>query len=115
MQAVPTELYESASLDGAGPWNRFRHITLPLLTPVLLFLVVVNSIQGFQDFTQFAVLIGNPGPRNATNVFVYATYQAFWLDHRYGFASALSVVLFLIILVLSLLQLSFLGKKVHYQ
>lgn len=115
MQAIPDELYESAALDGAGPWNAFRHITLPLLSPVLLFLLVVNTIQSFQAFTQFNVLIGGPGPDNATNVFVYAIYQSFWLDHRDGFASAMSMILFIILLLLSSLQLIFLGRRVHYR
>lgn len=115
MQAIPVELYESASLDGAGRWNMFRHITFPLLTPILLFLLVVNTIQSFQAFTQFNVLMNGPGPDNATNVFVYATYRSFWFDHRYGFASAMSIVLFIILLLLSLLQLGFLGRRVHYR
>jgi len=115
MQAIPLEVYESAALDGAGPWQKFRHITLPLLTPILLFLLVVNTIQSFQAFTQFSVLMNGPGPNGATNVFVYATYQSFWFDHRYGFASAMSIVLFIILLVLGLLQIGFLGRRVHYQ
>jgi ABC-type sugar transport system permease subunit len=114
MQAIPVELYESAALDGAGRWSIFRHITLPLLTPILLFLLVVNTIQGFQAFTQFSVLMGGPGPQGSTNVFTYATYQSFWLDQRYGFASAMSIILFMILLILSSLQLGFLGRRVHY-
>lgn len=115
MQAIPLELYESAALDGAGLWSTFRSITLPLLTPILLFLLVVNTIQSFQTFTQFNVLMNGPGPDGATNVFVYAIYQSFWFDHRYGFASAMSIVLFLILLLLSMLQLGFLGRRVHYR
>jgi sn-glycerol 3-phosphate transport system permease protein len=115
MQAIPDELYESAALDGAGGWNRFRYITFPLLTPVLLFLLVVNTIQSFQAFTQFNVMINGPGPDNSTNVFVYALYQSFWFDHRYGFASAMSIVLFLILLILSAMQMIFLGKRVQYR
>lgn len=115
MQAIPAEIYESAALDGAGSWHTFRHITFPLLTPILLFLLVVNTIQSFQAFTQFSVLMNGPGPDSSTNVFVYATYQSFWFDHRYGFASAMSIILFIILLVLGLLQLGFLGRRVHYQ
>lgn len=115
MQAIPGELYESASLDGAGRWSAFRYVTLPLLTPILLFLLVVNTIQSFQAFTQFNVLMNGVGPDSSTNVFVYAIYQSFWLDHRYGFASAMSIVLFVILLLLSSLQLGFLGRRVHYR
>jgi ABC-type sugar transport system permease subunit len=113
MQAIPDELYESASLDGAGGWNKFRHITLPMLTPILLFLLVVDTITSFQSFTQFSVMQA-PGPNNSLNVFVFAIYQSFWLDHRYGFASAMSIILFLILLVLSAIQFFALGKRVHY-
>jgi ABC-type sugar transport system permease subunit len=114
MQAIPEELYESAALDGAGGWNKFLSITLPLLTPILLFLLVVNTIGSFQAFTQFSVLAHGPGPNNSTNVFVYAIYQSFWIDHRYGFASAMSMLLFLLLLILSAIQFFALGKRVHY-
>lgn len=115
LQAIPLELYESSSLDGAGYWNRFRYITLPLLTPILLFLLIVNTIQSFQAFTQFNVLMAGPGPDNSTNVLIYQTFQSFWIDHRDGFASAMSIVLFVILLILSSLQIGFLGRKVNYQ
>jgi sn-glycerol 3-phosphate transport system permease protein len=115
MQAIPEELYESAALDGAGGWNKFIYITLPMLTPILLFLLVVNTIGSFQAFTQFNVLEQGPGPNNSTNVFVYAIYQSFWIDHRYGFASAMSIILFLILLILSAIQFFAVGKRVHYR
>lgn len=115
IQAIPQELYESAVIDGASSWKSFRFITLPLLTPTLLFLVVITTIQSFQAFTQFNVLIGNEGPSNATDVFVFAIFTAFWKDNRYGFASAMAVVLFVILLALTLLQYRVLERRVHYQ
>jgi sn-glycerol 3-phosphate transport system permease protein len=115
IQAIPQELYESGKIDGASGWRSFWHITLPLLTPTLLFLLVINIIQCFQSFTQFNILIGNEGPDNSTNVFVYALYKAFWGDNRYGFASAMSVVLFVILLALTVIQFKALDRKVHYQ
>jgi sn-glycerol 3-phosphate transport system permease protein len=115
MQAIPEELYESASLDGAGRWKRFLHITLPMLTPILLFLLIINTLSCFQAFTQFNVLVNGPGPESSTNVFVYAIYQSFWADHRYGFASAMSIILFIILLILSAMQFLFLGRRVHYR
>jgi ABC-type sugar transport system permease subunit len=69
-----------------------------------MFLCIISTIQCFQAFTQFNVLIGNEGPNNATNVMVYALFTAFWKDNRYGFASALAVVLFVILLLLTILQ-----------
>ena len=115
LQAIPDDIYESAQIDGASGWKSFRFITLPLLTPTLLFLILINTIQSFQAFTQFNVLIGNEGPDNATNVFVYSIFTAFWKDNRYGFASAMSVVLFLILLVLTFIQFRLLDRRVHYQ
>jgi ABC-type sugar transport system permease subunit len=115
LQAIPQDIYESAQIDGANAWKSFRFITIPLLSPTLLFLVLINTIQSFQAFTQFNVLIGNEGPDNATNVFVYSIFTAFWKDNRYGFASAMSVVLFLILLVLTFIQFRLLDRRVHYQ
>ena len=115
LQAIPQDIYESARIDGANSWKSFRYITLPLLTPTLLFLILISTIQSFQAFTQFNVLIGNEGPANATDVFVFSIFTAFWKDNRYGFASAMSVVLFLILLVLTFIQYRLLDRRVHYQ
>lgn len=115
MQAIPQDLYESSRIDGANGWHGFRYITLPLLTPTLMFLFIISTIQCFQAFTQFNVLIGNEGPDSSTNVFVYALFKEFWGNNRYGFASAMSVVLFLILLVLTFVQFRLLDRKVHYQ
>ncbi len=115
IQAIPQDLYESALIDGASGWKAFRFITLPLLSPTLLFLILISTIQSFQAFTQFNVLIGNEGPDSATDVFVFAIFTAFWKDNRYGFASAMSVVLFLILLVLTFIQFRLLDRRVHYQ
>jgi ABC-type sugar transport system permease subunit len=115
MQAIPEELYESAALDGANRWHSFRYITLPLLSPILLFLLVINTVSSFQAFTQFRVLIDGEGPASTTNVFVYAIFRIFWLDHRYSLASAMSIILFVILLVLSMVQFFGLGRKVHYR
>jgi sn-glycerol 3-phosphate transport system permease protein len=115
LQAIPQELYESARIDGTNGWTAFRYVSLPLLTPTLMFLCIISTIQCFQAFTQFHVLIGNEGPDNATNVIVYALFTAFWKDNRYGFAAALSVVLFVILLVLTILQYRVLDRRVHYQ
>jgi ABC-type sugar transport system permease subunit len=115
IQAIPEDIYESALIDGATSWKSFRFITLPLLTPTLLFLILINTIQSFQAFTQFNVLIGNEGPDNATDVFVFSIFTAFWKDNRYGFASAMSVVLFLILLGLTFIQFRLLDRRVHYQ
>ncbi|MBL8130634.1 MAG: sugar ABC transporter permease [Anaerolineae bacterium] len=110
IQAIPHDLYETASIDGAGRWARFRHITLPLLSPTLLFLVIIGSIGSLQAFTQFHLLM----PDAPNTVFVYLTYRAFWYDNRYGLAAAMSIVLFAILVALTILQYRTLDRRVHY-
>lgn len=114
IQAIPQDLYESGLIDGASGWKSFRYLTLPLLTPTLLFLFIINTISSFQAFTQFNVLIGNEGPDSSTNVFVFSIFKSFWSDNRYGFASAMSVVLFVVLLILTFVQFRLLDRRVHY-
>jgi ABC-type sugar transport system permease subunit len=114
LQAIPRELYESGVIDGAGGWALFGHITLPMLGPTLLFLLIMSTISSFEAFTQFKVLIDSVGPDQSTNVFVYAIFDSFWSENNYGFASAMSVVLFLALLGLTIGQFK-LDKTVHYQ
>lgn len=115
LQAIPEEIYESAALDGATGWRLFRDMTLPLLAPTLLFLLIVGTISSAQAFTQFNVLMAGPGPESSTNVFVYSTFRMFWFENRYGFSSAMSIVLFVLLFVLSLIQFRTLDSRVHYQ
>lgn len=114
VQAVPRELYESCAIDGGGRWSAFRRITLPMLGPSLIFLLVVDTIACFQAFTQFKVMVDGVGPDQSTNVFVYAVFNTFWTENNYGMASAMSIVLFAALLLLSMLQLR-LDRSVHYQ
>jgi ABC-type sugar transport system permease subunit len=114
LQAIPKELIESSRIDGASAWGQFWRVTLPLLTPTLLFLLITSTIGAFQAFTQFKVLIDGAGPDGSTNVLVFALFTAFWTENNYGFAAALSVVLFALLLVLSLVQYR-LDSRVHYQ
>jgi ABC-type sugar transport system permease subunit len=115
IQAIPQDLYESGRIDGANGWQLFRRITLPLLTPTLMFLFIISTISAFQAFTQFNVLIANEGPNGSTNVMVFALYESFFKDTRYGFASAIAVVLFVVLLVLSIIQFKVIDRRVHYQ
>jgi ABC-type sugar transport system permease subunit len=114
LKAIPQELWESARIDGSHAWSTFWRITLPLLTPTLLFLLITSTIGAFQAFTQFKVLIDSVGPDGSTNVLVFALFTAFWMENNYGFAAALSVLLFVLLLVLSLVQYR-LDTRVHYQ
>lgn len=111
LQSVPDELLESARIDGAGPWRRFREVTLPLLSPTLLFALVVLSINAFQTFGQVDLLTKG-GPLHSTELLVYHVFQRTSSDP--STAAVEAIVLFLIILVLTLVQLRVLERRVHY-
>jgi len=114
LQSLPRELQESAMIDGAGSIRRFAEITLPLLTPTLLFVVVVLTIGAFQTYGQIDLLTQG-GPGDATRVLVYSIYgRTSPIVNNEGVQSATAVLLFLLVLVLSVLQFSFLDKRVHY-
>ncbi|MCX7018123.1 MAG: sugar ABC transporter permease [bacterium] len=114
LQNIPDQLYEAAMIDGAGPWKSFRHVTIPMLSPVLFFTLIMGIIGSFQVFTQ-AYVMTNGGPANATLFFVLYLYRnAFeWL--KMGYASALAWLLFVIILSLTLLNFALAKYWVHYE
>jgi sn-glycerol 3-phosphate transport system permease protein len=112
LQALPDDLYEAARVDGIGAWGRFRHITLPLLSPTLLFASVVLLINSFQSFGQIDLLTQG-GPLDRTNVIVYDIFTQFRAGNV-GVASAEAVVLFVIVLVLTLAQFRVLERRVFY-
>jgi ABC-type sugar transport system permease subunit len=111
---IPRELYEAAEIDGAGRLTSFVKITLPLLSPTTFFITVTSLISAFQVFDQVAVMtLGEPA--NATMVFNYYIYQQAFLVFRAGYASAVSTVLFVVLLILTILQLRLSRRWVHYQ
>lgn len=114
MQGISEEYYEAAKIDGAGFWQSWRHITLPLITPSLFFLLVVTTLGAFQTFTEVNVLTGG-GPVNSTEVIVQEIYRSFYFNGQYGLASAQALILFVIILVLTIIQFGVLEKRVNYE
>jgi sn-glycerol 3-phosphate transport system permease protein len=113
LQSVPDELEESARVDGASPWFRFRHVTLPLLGPTLLFTTVVLTLNAFQSLAQVD-LITQGGPQEKTQTIVYLIVDTLRSRNDAGLASAQSVILFVLLAVLTLGQLLFLERRVHY-
>jgi len=103
IQSIPATLYEAAAIDGATSWKRFRHVTLPLLAPTTLFVVVTTTIAAFQLFTPVYVMT-HGGPRRTTDVVLYHIYKEAWQKFEVGMASAMSYVLFAMILVVAVLQ-----------
>jgi multiple sugar transport system permease protein len=104
LQDIPRVYYEAATIDGAGAWKRFRHITLPLLKPTSLFVGLISFIQALQLFDPIFVMTQG-GPAGATTTAVYYIYETAFEFLQLGYASALSIALFAVILVFSLLQL----------
>lgn len=113
IQGIPQELYESAKIDGAGFWSSFRHITIPMVSPTLFFLIVVQTLNALQAFTQINILTRG-GPADSTNAMVYLIYRSFYFYNQYGIAGALSVILFILMLGLTILQFGVLERRVHY-
>lgn len=106
LQSIPVSLYDAARVDGAGPWQQFRHITLPALRPMLVFVGVITMIGAFQIFTEPYVMTGGTGgPLNATLSLVMYMYKQGFRWWNMGFGAAVALVLFLIILAGTLLQL----------
>ena len=103
LQNIPESLYEAARVDGASGWQRFRHVTLPLLMPTTFFIVVTTTIAALQIFTPIYIMTQG-GPNRATDVVVFHIYKEAWHKFHIGQASAMSYVLFSIILAISLVQ-----------
>ncbi len=113
LQAIPQDVLEAARVDGAGTWQRFRRVTLPLLSPSTFFVVVISLINGFQVFDQVYVMTGG-GPSGASQVVVGQIYDLTFRYGRAGEASALSWILFAVILVITAVQVRGQRRWVHY-
>ncbi|MGC3994626.1 MAG: sugar ABC transporter permease [Propionicimonas sp.] len=104
IQTIPKYVYEAAAIDGSSEWNSFWRITMPLLRPVLAMVLVITVTGSFQVFDTVAVTTRG-GPVNVTRVFQYYIYQKAFAEGQFGYASALSVILFIILAVMAALQL----------
>ncbi len=109
LQTVPAEMHEAAAIDGAGAWGRFRHITLPMLRPTLLFGAVITGI-GYLQFFEEPFVMTQGGPLDKTLSVAYYAYNQFGFGN-YSYAAAMSYVLFVVIAVVTFLQFKWLGEK----
>ena len=114
LQGVPQHLTEAAAIDGAGPWQSFRRVTLPLLSPATLFLAVWLTINALQLFDE-VYLSTQGGPLNATTVLVYYLYNQAFVDFNFGYASAIAYFLFLVIIVVTVIQFRLGRRYTHYR
>lgn len=113
LQTIPTDIQEAATLDGAGWWRRLRSVTLPLLSPQIFFVVIISLINGFQVFDQVYAMTGG-GPNGSSEVVVERIYDLTFRYGQAGAASALSMLLFAAILVVTLVQIRGERKWVNY-
>ncbi|MGP1355595.1 carbohydrate ABC transporter permease [Roseicyclus sp.] len=113
LQAIDNTLYEAASIDGAGKWQIFRYITLPLLTPVIFFNLIMQTVQAFQEFNG-PYIITQGGPLRSTYLLPLYIYDKAFRSFDMGYASAIAWVLFLIIMVLTLIAFWSSKKWVYY-
>ncbi|HHT48528.1 MAG TPA: sugar ABC transporter permease [Firmicutes bacterium] len=113
LQAIPDHLYEVATIDGASPWQKFRYVTLPLLTPTLFFVLTMNLIYSFKVFDQIHIMTQG-GPGRATSVLVYYIYVQAFVNQNFGYASAMATTFFLIILGFTILQFRLQERWVTY-
>jgi multiple sugar transport system permease protein len=112
LKAIPQEYYEAAAIDGAGAWRSLVDITLPLLRPTIVFLVVVSSIAFLRIFDYvYGLTSGQGGPLDSTKPLVLKIYETAFGHFQMGYAAAQTVVLFLVLLVISLVQLRLLGSR----
>jgi len=114
LQGIPQSLYEAALVDGAGWWQRFRHVTVPMLSPVILFNLVMGIIGSFQVFTN-AYLLTDGGPAHSTLFTVLYIYQLGFERFDMGYASTVAWLLFVVILAFTLLQLRLSNQWVYYE
>lgn len=114
LQSIPKDLYEAADLDQSNRFTTFYKLTLPMLSPTLFFLIIINMISSFQVFETIAIMTKG-GPVNATNTLVYFIYENGFRFFKIGYASAAGVILLIVIAILTLIYFSLLAKKVHYR
>ncbi|MHB0878663.1 MAG: carbohydrate ABC transporter permease [Anaerolineae bacterium] len=114
LQGIPTPLYEAATVDGAGAWHRFWHVTIPMLSPTIFFNVIMGLIGSFQFFSQPFVMTAG-GPNNATLSMVLYLYNKAFLQTQFGYASAIAWVLFAIIVCFTLLVIRSSNFWVYYE
>jgi len=114
MQAIPGSLIEAAAMDGASPFRRFWKITLPLLSPTLFFLTVMNIIYSFFETFGVIHMMTQGGPGGATNILVYKVYQDGFIGLDLGSSAAQSIVLMSLIIVITVFQFKYVERKIQY-
>ena len=113
LQGIPSILYEAAEIDGASAWQKFRYVTLPLLTPATFFISVMLTIASFKVFDMI-LMMTNGGPGRATNVLVFYTYNVAFREFRFGYSSAIAMVLLAMVVIITFVQFRMEKRWVSY-
>ena len=113
LQAIPRDLYDAARVDGANIWWRFRSVTIPMLSPITFFLLITSILNTFQAFDIIRVMTQG-GPVDSTNTLIYYVYEQGFVALNAGRSAAASLVLFVLMMVITLVQLRFSEQRVHY-
>lgn len=114
LQGIPRELYEAAAIDGAGAWRRFRHVTLPMLTPTIFFVTVLTVIFALRVFTSAYIATGG-GPAYATWFYTFHLFKQAFQFFSMGYASALGWILMVVLLAFTFVQFRLQSRWVHYE
>ena len=114
LQGIPKIYYEAAEIDGAGRWQRLLNVTLPMMSPIIFFNLVIGFINSFQIFVS-ALLITNGGPQNSTLFLVLYIYRTAFGSQKMGYAAVLSWLLFAILMILSFFVFRYIGSRVYYE
>lgn len=114
LQGVPKELYESAEIDGAGNWAKFRNVTLPMLSPVLFFVIIISVVSSFQNFTEIRVMTEG-GPGESSNVLIWYLWENAFIFLQLGVAAAVAWIMFVILMVLTGIQFRVGRRWVYYE
>ncbi len=114
LQSIPVDIYEAAALDQSPWWRTLRRITIPMLSPTIFFLLIINTISSFQAFDTIAIMTQG-GPINSTNMLVYYIYEQGMDFYNGGIASAASVILLILVGILTAVHFLVMSKRVHYR
>ena len=114
LQGIPKELYEAAEIDGAGRWGKFRNVTLPMLSPVLFFVIVISVVSSFQNFTEIRVMTEG-GPGESSNVLIWYLWENAFIFLKLGIAAAVAWIMFVILMALTGLQFRLGRRWVFYE
>ena len=115
LQGINPELYEAADVDGASGWQKFRHITWPMLAPTTFFIGIMSLIGGFQGGFQAAYVMTHGGPQGSTTTISYYIFRNLYQGHHAGYTSAIAWFLFAVVFVLTLISWRWGGRVVHYE